>query len=67
MEVESVVRRFARRSARRVRKGAVSYGKKFWTNKGKYGRYVYRFGRRVAFEEVGRYAQRKARSYRKRK
>ena len=43
------------------RKKAKAYGKAFWTKRGKYGRYVYRFGRRVAFEELGKYARKQAR------
>ena len=67
MEVESVARKYLRRGTRYARKKATTYGKAFWTNKGKYGRYVYRFGKRVAFEELGRYATRRARGMRRRK
>jgi hypothetical protein len=48
----------SRRFYRKAKKTAKSYGRKFWTRKGKYGRYVYHLGRRVAFEEVRRYANR---------
>jgi hypothetical protein len=45
----------------RFSKTAKTYGKAFWTKRGKYGRYVYRFGRRVAFEELARYARKQSR------
>lgn len=49
--------RFTRRAKKTVKK----YGRAFWTRRGKYGRYVYRFGRRVAFEELSKFARKKAR------
>lgn len=43
MEVVYVARR---------RRGRKTYGKKFRTRAGRYGRYVYRNGRKVGFEAV---------------
>ena len=42
----------ARRYTRKVGKKALKYGKVFRTRSGRLGRYVYRFGKRVAFEGV---------------
>lgn len=60
-------RNYAKRAFRGSRRAVKKYGKAFWTRKGKYGRYVYRQGRRIAFEELGRYASRKARSLSRRR
>ena len=44
-------RRYSTRRFTQRRKG-LRYGKAFRTRAGRYGRYVYRYGRRVAFELV---------------
>ena len=62
-----VRRNYVKRAFRGSRKTAKKYGKAFWTRKGKYGRYVYRQGRRIAFEELGRYASKKARKLSRRR
>ena len=43
-------RNYVKRAFRGSRKTVKKYGKAFWTRKGKYGRYVYRQGRRIAFD-----------------
>ena len=60
-------RNYVKRAFRGSRKTAKKYGKAFWTRKGKYGRYVYRQGRRIAFEELGRFASKKARKLSRRR
>jgi hypothetical protein len=60
-------RNYVKRVFRGSRKTAKKYGKAFWTRKGKYGRYVYRQGRRIAFEELGRFASKKARKLSRRR